>query len=137
MLNFFNFLKFFSPKSPVSPLLISRGYFMETRKEQFQLLNEISYQYSFYLDYLNGRSNYTLAAVDSEDREDAIKYVGSVFRSFMQLPEDEKEVLNKEFFAREEHNWWKSKYSEKQFKDTLFLGIRRFLFYFKEFRNAD
>ena len=109
---------------------------METKKEQFQLLNEISYQYSFYLDYLNGRSNYTLAAIDNEDREDAIKYVGSVFRSFMHLPEDEKEVVNKEFFAREDANWWKEKYSEKQFKDTLFLGIRRFLFYFKEYRGA-
>ena len=106
---------------------------MVNRKEQFERVNEIITRYHLYLDYLGSKNNFILAMNDKEDKDEIIKYVASVYRSYNSLSKEEKETITNEFFISTDPDWWRNKYNEAHFKLVLFSGINNFL---KGFENA-
>ena len=105
---------------------------MRKKKEQFEKMMEISAKYSLYVNYLSGKTSYVLAMEDHKEREETIKYIGKIYKAFMSLNDEEKEVINNEFLLIKGCQWWIEKYSEAEYKLLLFSSMSHFL---KEFEK--
>ena len=106
---------------------------MRKKKEQFEKMMEISAKYSLYLNYLTGKTSYILAMEDRNEREETIQFIGRVYKAFMSLKEEEKEIINNEFLLVRGCQWWVEKYSETEYKLLLFSSMSHFL---KEFETV-
>ena len=100
---------------------------MQKKKEQFETMIEITSKFNLYLSSISGRTNYVLAMDDDDNRDERLRYIGRVYRSFMALCPEEKEIINNEFFSKSQFEWWKSRYNISEFKLLLFSSITHFL----------
>ena len=82
---------------------------------------------SLYLKARGEINNSSRLSSDDEIHDIRIKYVVFINQCFEKLEENEKEIINNEFFFQEYPMWWKDKYSPKSFVKYKKLAIRHFL----------
>ena len=90
-------------------------------------MNEIVTHYLFYLDMLNTSDSLSLSSPNDHTKTEATRFIYRVFTSFMSLSDEEKEMLNKEYFHREKNGWWIKKYKKEVFLNLLYTSVSMFL----------
>ena len=103
-------------------------------KSKNTLLNEMNEIVTVYLCYINSLNDDSLSVSSSDEpsKNEAVRYIARVFKSFMTLNEKDKEILNNEYFHREKSGWWISKYDKESFTSQLLNAISTFLRRFYE-----
>ena len=100
---------------------------MKSQETLLNEMNEIVTRYLFYLDMLNASDSLNLSSTNTNAKTEATRYIYRVFTSFMSLSDEEKEVLNKEYFHRERNGWWIKKYKKEAFLNLLYKSVSLFL----------
>ena len=99
---------------------------MPNTQNPLHQMQEIVTLYFYYLDYLNAHDALEVSSINNS-KEEASVYVAKVFRSFITLNDEDKEILNKEYFARVRSGWWMSKYQKTNFDLLLVNAVNKFL----------
>lgn len=93
--------------------------------KDFEMMNEISYKYQHYSNYLaKCESGYIKG---TNEKQDALAFINRVYQAYMKLKDFERELIQKEFFYKDDVSWWKGKYDGAQFKLVYNSSIRRFI----------
>ena len=88
-------------------------------KTNISKIQSIFERYQTYLSFIRKDDVFELAYMDKDDRSDAIKYIGRVYRSFMSLNKEEKVLINKLFVENETHKISKSYLKKKIFINAI------------------
>ena len=100
---------------------------MKSQGTMLNEMNEIVTHYLSYLDMLNDTDSLSLSSINTNTKTEATRFIYRVFTSFMSLKDEEKEILNKEYFHREKTGWWIKKYKKEVFLDLLYTSVSMFL----------
>lgn len=101
---------------------------MKSQETLLKEMNEIVAQYLSFLSLLNDDDSLFISSnKNNESRNEATRFIYRVFTSFMSLKDEEKEVLNKEYFHREKNGWWIKTYKKDAFLNLLYSSVSTFL----------
>ncbi|MCD8203612.1 MAG: hypothetical protein LUB56_00585 [Coprobacillus sp.] len=103
-------------------------------KEMISIIKEISITYFFYQDRVRRSNNGMLG---STNLEDAKSYIQNTNQAFNQLTDEEKDIINNEFFYQDYADWWIKKYSRGDFQKKKKIAMHQFINYFSEVNNAN
>ena len=98
---------------------------MTNKESALYEMNKIVALYDTYLEYV--AINGAVLSSNNDEADIASRYISRVFRTFMSMKEEEKEILNNEFFNRKKSGWWISKYKKEEYEAVLFMAITNFL----------
>ena len=100
---------------------------MESKSFSLIRMNDILTLYLYYLEELNDRNDFQLESDSKESQDEAARFVARVFKSFISLKDEEKEILNNEYFKRVGSGWWIKKYTKDEFDELLHQSINAFI----------
>ncbi len=100
------------------------------KKNHTQLINdvkEIATLYFYYQYKLRKKDGGGLASTNFEEYQATVDRIDLAF-SF--LEEDEKDIINNEFFYQSSPDWWELTYSKAEFNRKKDLAMTKFINYF-------
>lgn len=107
---------------------------MKNENQIIKEMNEVVNLYDYYLASYVDKNDYQICSINEEKiKNNAAKYIARVFKTFLSMKEEEKELLNNEFFNRKRSGWWIKRYSKDEYEDLFFKTIFIFLRRFKEY----
>ena len=100
---------------------------MKSHQSLLQEMDTVVTNYLYYLDYLDENNLLFISSKNIEPRDDAFIYVARVYRAFIKLEENDKTILNNEYFKRQKCGWWMSLYEKETYEQLLINAVDHFL----------
>lgn len=107
---------------------------MKSQNTLLNEMNEIVAIYHYYLALLNDEDALCLSSPQNSSKREATRFIARVFKSFITLDDEEKNMLNNEYFHRAESGWWTKKYEKETFVNLLLNSVSVFLRRFYEIK---